>query len=90
MKMKLAAVGESTPEEDRVYLQVLLPRNCGLTSKPMFFSKVCTVLVKMSLIDQCTSKYWVFPSLNAPWGGKGSHTFSGILLEISAFKMGKR
>ena len=44
MKMKLKAVGDSTPEEDKVYLQVLLPRECETTSKPMFFSKVGKVL----------------------------------------------
>ena len=40
MKMKLKAVGDSTPEEDRVYLLVLPPNGSGTSSKPMFFSKV--------------------------------------------------
>lgn len=40
MKMKLKAEGDSTPEEEKVYLQVLLPRGSTTTSKPLYFSKV--------------------------------------------------
>lgn len=43
MKMKLAAVGESTPEEEKVFLQILLPSNCGTASEPMFFSKTWSI-----------------------------------------------
>ena len=41
MKMKMHAVGDtSTPEEEKVYFQVLLPKSASIKSKPMFFSKV--------------------------------------------------
>lgn len=41
MKMKMKATGEKgTPETEKVYILIYLPKTLSLAAKPMYFSKV--------------------------------------------------